>query len=83
MIKTSSASIREATLLQATRTLVDALRFYRDSKWNDDYPGGIDVSRPNRPEIDTGGKAARALRDPHVRRVLVALGEPEATEAKP
>jgi hypothetical protein len=68
----SALSVREATIRKAVRAMADTLAFYRDAKWNDDYPGGIDLW-PNDDGLDFGERAARTLRDPSVKRLLAAL----------
>jgi hypothetical protein len=64
------ADLRESTAQQAIQKMATALRFYATSKWNDDYPGGIDVGDNS---LDMGYEAQRILRDPHVRRAIEAV----------
>jgi hypothetical protein len=40
--------------------LAEALKFYADNEWNDDYPGGISVFEENHIYLDTGQRAREA-----------------------
>ena len=71
------ADLRESTVQQAVKEMADALDFYAYGKWNDDYPGGIDVGDG----LDFGYRAIKALKHRHVRRVLEAIeGEGDGDE---
>ena len=70
-------SVRERTLLTAVRVMEEALLVYRDGSWNDDYPGGIDLW-PNEDSIERGGRAAKALRNPSVKRAIAAVRAAES-----
>jgi len=48
-------------LKERERVLVKALRFYADSEWNNDYPGGITVRENGKMWLDTGDFARAAL----------------------
>ena len=64
------ADLRESTVQKAIKEMASALDLYAYGRWNDDYPGGIDLGGS---ALDFGNKAQRALRNRHVRRVLESL----------
>jgi hypothetical protein len=43
------------------QVLVNALEFYANAEWNDDYPGGITVRVKDKMWLDTGDSARAAL----------------------
>jgi hypothetical protein len=74
----SRGTPRNSTVLSAIKEMSEALAFYRDGDWNDDYPGGINLPDDTRVGrsialLDMGGRADRALRHTHVRAVLELL----------
>ena len=49
-------------LIAENKKLIDALKFYADSKWNDSYPGGITYEHNGDFYVDIGGIAKQALK---------------------
>lgn len=61
--------------VKAVLLMEETLRFYRDSKWNLDYPGGID-GWPNHLDLDMGWRAKRTLANPIVKRAVKGAKAP-------
>jgi len=64
--------VRRRYPAKAIEVMEEALRFYRDGRWNYDYPGGIEDGENS---IDMGYRAKRALAHPVVRRAVAAAQE--------
>ena len=70
MLVWPKADIRESTAQKAIKEMAEALDLYAYGRWNDDYPGGIDLGGS---QLDFGSRAIKALKNPHVRRALQAI----------